>query len=101
MDAGHKDIILNTMEEGVVVPALHHARREGGPCLRRSHGAGDAALPRGGCLRPAGDGPTPPARQTMEVYMAADLSAERNQAVELPLEEADILPPLAEAGQRS
>jgi len=25
------------------------------------------------------------ARQTMEVYMAADLSADRNQAVELPL----------------
>ncbi|MPZ54096.1 MAG: hypothetical protein GEU79_15425, partial [Acidimicrobiia bacterium] len=35
------------------------------------------------------------ARLTMEVYLAADLSAERNQVVELPLDRSELSPELA------
>ena len=101
MDAGHKDIILNTMEEGVVFPlSTMPGEKVGhvyaGPMERETqHFLEAVAYDRPVMVQPR------QARQTMEVYMAADVSAERNQAVELPLEEADILPPLAEAGQRS
>ena len=101
MDAGHKDIILNTMEEGMVFPlSTMPGEKVGhvyaGPMERETqHFLEAVAYDRPVMVQPR------QARQTMEVYMAADLSAERNQAVELPLEEADILPPLAEAGQRS
>jgi hypothetical protein len=38
------------------------------------------------------------ARMTMEVYLAADISAERNQVVELPLSKEDVELALAGAG---
>ena len=101
MDASHKDIILNTMERGVqfplsTMPGEYVDHVYAGPMERETlHFLEAVAYDRPVMVDPR------LARVTMEVYLAADLSAERNQVVELPLEEADILPPLAEAGQRS
>ena len=59
-DASHRDIVLNTVAQGRAVPAVHDAGRVRRPRLRRSDGAGDDPLPRGGRLRPAGDGRSAP-----------------------------------------
>jgi scyllo-inositol 2-dehydrogenase (NAD+) len=85
MDASYKDIILNTMDNGVVFPlssmpgeAVDHVYA--GPMERETIHFLEAVV----YDRPVMVDPRL-ARQTMEVYMAADLSAERNQVVELPL----------------
>ncbi len=85
MDATYKDIILNTMDDGVVFPlstmpgeSVGHVYA--GPMERETQHFLEAVV----YDRPVMVNPRS-ARQTMEVYMAADLSAERNQAVELPL----------------
>lgn len=86
MDDSHKDIIMNTMSEGVVFPLstmpgefVDHVYA--GPMERETtHFIEAVALDRPVMVTPA------QARLAMEVYMAADLSAERNQAVELPLD---------------
>ena len=79
MDAGHKDIILNTMEEGVVFPlSTMPGEKVGhvyaGPMERETqHFLEAVAYDRPVMVQPR------QARVTMEVYMAADVSAERNQ----------------------
>jgi scyllo-inositol 2-dehydrogenase (NAD+) len=89
MDASYKDIILNTMESGVVFPlstmpgeAVDHVYA--GPMEQETIHFLEAVV----YDRPVMVDPRL-ARQTMEVYMAADLSAERNQVVELPLTGAE------------
>jgi len=85
MDASHKDIILNTMEKGVQFPLstmpgefVDHVYA--GPMERETlHFLEAVAYDRPVMVEPR------LARLTMEVYLAADLSAERNQVVELPL----------------
>ena len=72
MDAGHKDIILNTMEEGVVFPlSTMPGEKVGhvyaGPMERETqHFLEAVAYDRPVMVQPR------QARQTMEVYMAAD-----------------------------
>ncbi|MGZ5384076.1 MAG: Gfo/Idh/MocA family protein [Acidimicrobiia bacterium] len=96
MDDSHKDIIMNTMSGGVVFPLstmpgefVEHVYA--GPMERETvHFLEAVALDRPVMVTPA------QARLAMEVYIAADLSAERNQAVDLPLDrEAAQLAPTA------
>ncbi|HEX6299985.1 MAG TPA: Gfo/Idh/MocA family oxidoreductase [Acidimicrobiia bacterium] len=96
MDASHKDIILNTMNDGVVfplstMPGEYVDHVYAGPMERETLHFLEAVYHD----RPVMVEPRL-ARQTMEVYIAADLSVERNQVVELPLDRE-----LAEAGAGS
>ena len=86
IDASHKDIILNTMENGVqfplsTMPGEYVDHVYAGPMERETLHFLDAVYR---------DGPVMVeprlARMTMEIYIAADLSVERNQVVELPLD---------------
>ncbi|HEY6634712.1 MAG TPA: Gfo/Idh/MocA family oxidoreductase [Acidimicrobiia bacterium] len=86
MDASHKDIILNTMENGVqfplsTMPGEYVDHVYAGPMERETLHFLEAVYHD----RPVMVAPRL-ARQTMEVYIAADLSVERNQVVELPLD---------------
>ena len=86
MDASHKDIILNTMSEGVqfplsTMPGEYVDHVYAGPMERETLHFLEAVYHD----RPVMVEPRL-ARQTMEVYIAADLSVERNQVVELPLD---------------
>lgn len=89
MDASYKDIILNTMKEGVVfplstMPGESVGHMYAGPMERETqHFIEAVALDRPVMVDPR------LARLTMEVYMAADLSAERNQVVDLPLDQEE------------
>ncbi|MGH9197135.1 MAG: gfo/Idh/MocA family oxidoreductase, partial [Acidimicrobiia bacterium] len=89
MDASYKDIILNTMKDGVVfplstMPGESVGHMYAGPMERETqHFIEAVALDRPVMVDPR------LARLTMEVYMAADLSAERNQVVELPLDQEE------------
>jgi predicted dehydrogenase len=86
IDASHKDIILNTMKDGVrfplsTMPGEYVDHVYAGPMERETLHFLEAVYR---------DGPVMVeprlARLTMEVYIAADLSVERNQVVELPLD---------------
>ncbi len=86
MDASHKDIILNTMSSGVqfplsTMPGEYVDHVYAGPMERETLHFLEAVYK---------DGPVMVeprlARLTMELYIAADLSVERNQVVELPLD---------------
>lgn len=98
MDASHKDIIFNTIDKGVQFPLstmpgelVDHVYA--GPMERETqHFLEAVAYDRPVMVDPK------LARVTMEVYLAADVSAERNQAVELPLGPADREAALALAG---
>jgi predicted dehydrogenase len=85
MDASHKDIILNTMDKGVqfplsTMPGEYVDHVYAGPMERETlHFLEAVAYDRPVMVEPR------LARLTMEVYLAADLSAQRNQVVELPL----------------
>ena len=86
MDASHKDIILNTMSDGVqfplsTMPGEYVDHVYAGPMERETLHFLEAVYHD----RPVMVEPRL-ARQTMEVYIAADLSVERNQVVELPLD---------------
>jgi scyllo-inositol 2-dehydrogenase (NAD+) len=86
MDASHKDIILNTMENGVqfplsTMPGEYVDHIYAGPMERETLHFLEAVFHD----RPVMVAPRL-ARQTMEVYIAADLSVERNQVVDLPLD---------------
>jgi predicted dehydrogenase len=86
MDASHKDIILNTMENGVqfplsTMPGEYVDHVYAGPMERETLHFLEAVFHD----RPVMVAPRL-ARQTMEVYIAADLSVERNQVVDLPLD---------------
>jgi predicted dehydrogenase len=90
MDASHKDIILNTMEDGVVfplstMPGEYVDHVYAGPMERETLHFLEAVYHD----RPVMVEPRL-ARQTMEVYIAADLSVERNQVVVLPLDREPV-----------
>ncbi|HET6734623.1 Gfo/Idh/MocA family protein [Mycobacterium sp.] len=88
-DASHRDIVLNTVAQGVQFPLstmpgefVDHVYA--GPMERETtHFIEAVAFDRPVMVDPH------LARITMEVYMAADLSAELNQVVELPLSRDD------------
>ena len=85
MDASYKDIILNTMDRGVqfplsTMPGEYVDHVYAGPMERETqHFLEAVAYDRPVMVDPH------LARTTIEVCVAADLSVERNQAVELPL----------------
>lgn len=85
MDASHKDIVLNTMSDGVrfplsTMPGEYVDHVYAGPMERETIHFIEAVVHD----RPVMVEPRL-ARQTMEVYLAADLSAETGEVVELPL----------------
>lgn len=89
MDASYKDIVLNTMNGGMVfplstMPGESVGHMYSGPMERETQHFLEAVV----YDRPVMVEPRL-ARLTMEVYMAADLSAERNQAVDLPLDQEE------------
>ncbi len=87
VDDSHRDVVLNTMQHGMRLPMssmpgefVDHAYA--GPMQAETiHFLEAAALDRPVLVTPE------QARQVMDVYIAADLSAERSQAVHLPLPE--------------
>jgi predicted dehydrogenase len=88
IDDSHRDVILNTMQSGIRLPMssmpgefVDHTYA--GPMERETaHFLEAVALDRPVLVKPE------EARQVMEVYIAADLSAERNEPVVLPLPES-------------
>ncbi|RDH77822.1 gfo/Idh/MocA family oxidoreductase [Mycolicibacterium moriokaense] len=96
-DASHRDIVLNTVNDGIQFPLstmpgefIDHIYE--GPMERETtHFIEAVALDRPVMVDPH------LARVTMEVYLAADLSAELNQVVELPLSREQVGLALAEA----
>jgi scyllo-inositol 2-dehydrogenase (NAD+) len=85
IDASHKDIVLNTVQNGVqfplsTMPGEYVDHVYAGPMERETTHFLEAVY----YDRPVMVEPRL-ARQTMEVYLAADLSVERNQVVDLPL----------------
>lgn len=96
-DASHRDIVLNTVSDGVrfplsTMPGEFVDHVYAGPMERETTHFIEAV---------AFDRPVMVdarlARTTMEVYIAADLSAQRNQAVELPLSRDDVAEALGAA----
>jgi predicted dehydrogenase len=85
IDDSHRDIVLNTMQKGMVLPLstmpgeqVAHVYQ--GPMQAETiHFVEAVALDRPVLVTPE------QARQVMEVTLAADLSAERNQPIALPL----------------
>ena len=100
MDASHKDIILNTMSHGVqfpvsTMPGEYVDHVFAGPMERETiHFLEAVAYDRPVMVEPR------LARLTMEVYLAADLSAERNDVVELPLTRGEAELAMAVTAQR-
>jgi predicted dehydrogenase len=90
LDDSHRDVLLKTMQDGAVFPlstmpgeSVGHVYA--GPMERETvHFLEAVALDRPVMVTPR------QARQVMEVYMAADLSCERNLPVTLPLEGAEV-----------
>jgi scyllo-inositol 2-dehydrogenase (NAD+) len=96
IDDSHKDVILNTMGEGMRLPMSSMPGEPvghvyAGPMASETVHFIEAVA----CDRPVLVTPEQ-ARRVMEVYMAADLSAERNEPVTLPLNQGPV--PLAAAG---
>jgi scyllo-inositol 2-dehydrogenase (NAD+) len=89
-DASHRDIVLNTVTDGVqfplsTMPGEFVDHMYAGPMERETtHFIEAVAFDRPVMVDPH------LARVTMEVYLAADLSAELNQVVELPLTRQQI-----------
>jgi scyllo-inositol 2-dehydrogenase (NAD+) len=88
VDDSHRDVILNTVQSGMQLPMssmpgefVDHAYA--GPMKAETIHFLEAV----GCDRPVIVKPEE-ARQVMEVYIAADLSAERGEPVNLPLPES-------------
>jgi predicted dehydrogenase len=90
LDASHRDIVLNTMDKGVQFPLstmpgefVDHVYA--GPMERETqHFLEAVAYDRPVMVEPR------LARITMEVYLAADLSATQHRAVELPLDRSTL-----------
>ena len=88
VDDSHRDVVLNTMRNGMVLPmstmpgeAVEHTYA--GPMAAETvHFLEAVAFDRPVLVTPEH------ARMVMEVYLAADLSAEQNEPVALPLAEA-------------
>lgn len=90
IDDSHKDIMVQTVERGVefplsTMPGEYVGDMYAGPMERETTHFVEAVL----FDRPVMVSPRA-ARLVMEVYLAADLSAERNQVVELPLDRAEV-----------
>ncbi len=85
VDDSHRDVVLNTMSKGMVLPM---STMPGEPVEHTYAGPMAAEtvhfLEAVACDRPVMVTPEH-ARMVMEVYIAADLSAERNEPVSLPL----------------
>ncbi len=85
VDDSHREVVLNTMQQGMRLPMssmpgefVDHTYA--GPMKYETiHFLEAVALDRPVLVTPE------QARRVMEVYMAADLSAERNEAIDLPL----------------
>jgi predicted dehydrogenase len=85
VDDSHRDVVLNTMTQGMVLPlstmpgeAVDHTYA--GPMAAETiHFLEAVAFDRPVLVTPEH------ARMVMELYMAADLSAERNEPIALPL----------------
>jgi predicted dehydrogenase len=95
LDDSHRDIILNTMGEGMRLPLSTMPGEEvghvyAGPMERETTYFLEAVAWDREVLVRADE-----ARRVMEVYLAADLSAARSQAVELPLSREDAEAALA------
>jgi predicted dehydrogenase len=95
LDDSHRDIILNTMDDGMRLPlstmpgeAVGHVYA--GPMERETTYFLEAVAWDREVLVRADE-----ARRVMEVYLAADLSAARSGAVELPLSREDAVSALA------
>ena len=90
LDDSHRDVLLSTMQDGTVfplstMPGEHVGHVYAGPMERETiHFLEAVALDRPVMVTPR------QARQVMELYMAADLSCERNQPIDLPLEGAEV-----------
>lgn len=90
VDDSHRDVVMSTMSDGIVFPlstmpgeSVDHVFA--GPMASETvHFLEAVALDRPVLVTPR------QARQVMEVYMAADLSAERNEPVPLPMNSTDI-----------
>ena len=88
VDDSHRDVVMNTMKDGMRLPMssmpgefVDHAYA--GPMERETvHFLEAVAYDRPVLVKPE------EARQVMELYIAADLSAERNEPVSLPLPES-------------
>lgn len=97
-DASHRDIVLNTVDDGVrfplsTMPGEFVDHVYAGPMERETtHFIEAVAFDRPVMVDARA------ARTTMEVYLAADLSAETNQVVELPLSGNQIESALTGAG---
>jgi scyllo-inositol 2-dehydrogenase (NAD+) len=90
VDDSHRDVVLNTVRNGMRLPMssmpgefVDHAYA--GPMKAETVHFLEAVA----CNRPVLVTPEQ-ARQVMEVYIAADLSAERSQPVDLPLPESRV-----------
>lgn len=89
-DATHRDVVLNTVERGAefplsTMPGEYVDHMYAGPMERETtHFLEAVAYDRPIMVEPRS------ARTTMEVYMAADLSAATNEAVSLPLTPAQV-----------
>ena len=90
VDDSHRDVVLNTVRDGMRLPMssmpgefVEHAYA--GPMKAETVHFLEAVA----CDRPVLVKPEE-ARQVMEVYIAADLSAERNEPVSLPLPESRV-----------
>ena len=88
VDDSHRDVVLNTMKDGMRLPMssmpgefVNHAYA--GPMERETVHFLEAVA----CDRPVLV-TAEQARQVMELYIAADISAERNEPVTLPLPES-------------
>lgn len=92
VDDTHRDVILNTMENGIRLPMSSMPGEQvehvfAGPMHNETaHFLEAVAYDRPVMVTPE------QARQVMEVYIAADISAERNEPVELPLKEIPAMP---------
>ena len=87
VDDTHRDVALNTPQARHRVPDLHDARRKSEPRLRRSDGSGNAAFPRMRGARQAAARHRRACRMVMQVYQAADLSAETGTPVDVVVRE--------------
>lgn len=90
LDASHRDVVLNTMRDGVhfplsTMPGESVGHVYAGPMERETqHFLEAVAYDRPVMVDPH------LARQTMEVYLAADLSAVEHRVVELPLDRSAL-----------
>lgn len=97
MDASFRDIVVNTMRDGVhfplsTMPGEFVDHVYAGPMERETtHFLEAVVYDRDVMVDPR------LARVTMEIYLAADLSAERNEVVHLPLDRAEVAEMVAAA----